>query len=65
MHQLVAEVKPAGKQLCREGPWCPGGQKADYEPLMQPKKSNSILGCTGKRVASGLREISFPATKHR
>jgi len=33
---VEAQGRPAGEQLCREGPGCPGGWQADHEPAVCP-----------------------------
>jgi len=46
-----------GKQLCRLGPWGPGGKQVDHKPAKHPhgKESNSMLGCVRQSVASWSR----------
>ena len=52
----------AGKQLCREELGGPVGHQIECEPEMCPcsKEGQLYLGCIRKRVASRLREVTFP-----
>jgi len=33
---VQARGRPAGEQLCGEGPGCPGGRQVDHEPAVCP-----------------------------
>jgi len=54
--------RPAGEELCGEGPGCPFGEQVGHEQqcALVAKKANGVLGYIKKSVANRLRKVILP-----